>query len=570
MIASMQHEKFHVSGSYSAPELGIFAGWVALDGSFADCQPILNDHGDVALLLSGECLLDRPIDATHLVQLYEQDGRDFFERLNGLFSGLLIDRRRRKISLFNDRYGIERIYYHQSRDGFYFASEAKALLRVLPELRLLNKNGLIQFLQYGCTLQWNTLFHDIKILPGASVWSFEGDQSEKRRYFAPADWESQPTLEPERFATKLEETFTRVLPRYFQSDTNVGISLTAGVDTRMIMACGPDTPDGLVAYTFAASSDTLDVRLAARVAAARGVPHHTLRLDHEFFSDFASLADRTVYVTDGCWGVCGAHEIYLHEQARGLAPVRLTGNYGSEVLRGVTTLKPQGLSDSLLNPDFIRSISDTAAAVTPRAAVHPVSCAAFAEIPWQLFGAFRAAQSQVTMRTPYLDNDIVALAFRSPERLRTSSWPAVQVIRHNHPALSRITTDTGLVPSSRSLSLLKGLWYRPTFKVDYWCNVGLPRLLSPLYPLLSRVTAGHSLLPEHRFLQYRRWFRTELADYLRERLSDPQILQSRLWNRRFLEHIAEDHISGRMNYLREIDAILTCSAIDRLLLGRDV
>jgi asparagine synthase (glutamine-hydrolysing) len=336
----------------------------------------------------------------------------------------------------------------------------------------------------------------------------------------------------------------------------------------MILACRPDSAD-VVAYTFASTSDTVDVQIAARVAAAAGVPHHIIRLDHDFFANFASLVDRTIYVSDGCSGVSGGHEIYLHEKARELAPVRLTGNYGSEILRGVTTLKPLGLSERLFHPDLMRSVSDTRN--TPRrGGLHAVSCAAFEEIPWQLFGPFRAAQSQLTIRTPYLDNDIVTLAFRSSMRLKTSSWPAMQVIRHNAPALSRIITDTGLVPSSPALSLITRPWYRATFKVDYWRTVELPRLLSPIYPLLSRVPIDHSALPEHRFLHYRRWFRFELAEYVREQLNDPRVLNNPLWNRRFIEHMAENHISGRANHLREIDMVLTCAAVDRLLLGGDV
>ena len=37
--------------------------------------------------------------------------------------------------LFNDRYGMHRIYYHESKDAFYFAAEAKAILAVCPELQ---------------------------------------------------------------------------------------------------------------------------------------------------------------------------------------------------------------------------------------------------------------------------------------------------------------------------------------------------------------------------------------------------------------------------------------------------
>ena len=577
MTASMQHEKFYTSGTYSAPELGVFASRIALPDSFSDAQPIENGQGSIALLLSGECFSD-PVscdqlgasgheiyghNAGRLVSLYEASSPHFFANLNGLFSGLLIDRRQRKVFLFNDRYGMERIYYHEGRDGFFFASEAKALLRILPELRAFDKDGLAHYLQYGCTLEWSSLFRGINILPGASLWSFDGEKTEKRRYFSASTWESQQPLHAEPFAVALKQTFTRLLPRYLAPEEEIGISLTGGLDTRMIMACRPEIARHLVSYTFAGlATDTLDARLAARVAAAAQVPHHVLRIDHDFFSDFASLADRTVYITDGCLGVCGSHEIYLNRKARELSRIRLTGNFGSEILRSATTFKPINVSAELLHPDLRPALYDNRLRPS-KDAMHPVSFAALREIPWHLFGLARAAQSQLTTRTPYLDNDLVALAFRAPGQSRRSSTPALHVIRDSHPELARIPTDSGLVPASRFSSFLGSLWYRPTFKLDYWRNVGFPKPLS----LIENWLGG---APQHRYLHYRRWFRTELAGYLRERLSDPHTMRSHLWNRRFLQDIAEGHVSGRNNYLREIDTVLTYSAIEHLLLGNNV
>src|SRR5262249_32509746 len=105
MLACMQHESFYTSGRYTASDLSVFAGWVALKGSFADCQPLLSERGNIAMLFSGECLSDPDTraqlrgrghrfegdNAGWLVHLYEERGESFFEDLNGLFSGLLID-----------------------------------------------------------------------------------------------------------------------------------------------------------------------------------------------------------------------------------------------------------------------------------------------------------------------------------------------------------------------------------------------------------------------------------------------------------------------------------------------
>jgi asparagine synthase (glutamine-hydrolysing) len=166
-------------------------------------------------------------------------------------------------------------------------------------------------------------------------------------------------------------------------------------------------------------------------------------------------------------------------------------------------------------------------------------------------------------RTPYLDNDLVALAFRAPEQLRRSPAPALRVIRDSQPALARIRTDSGLLPASNLSSFLGALWYRPTFKLDYWRNVGLPKPLSFIEGWLGGV-------PQHRYLDYRRWFRTELAECVRERITDPQLRRSALWNCDVVDELADDHISGRHNRLREIATVLTCSTIERLLLRADV
>lgn len=561
MIASMKHETFYVSGAYSAPELGVYAGWTVLEGSFADCQPILDGHGETALILAGECFAHSKT-AAGLIHEYEKRSECFVEDLNGLFSGLVIDRRRRRSSLFNDRYGMERIYYHEGKDGFFFASEAKALLRILPELRAFDVSGLSQFLQYGCTLDSATLFRGVKLLPGASLWSFDASGCAKRRYFAATTWESQAALTPAAFENQFHEVFRSMLPHYFRTDTDLGISLTGGLDTRMIMACRPENARRLVSYTFAgADGATFDARLAARVASQCRVPHHVLRIGREFFARFSSLADRTVYVTDGYFGICGAHEIYLNRLARELAPIRLTGNFGSEILRGVTTFKPLGVSAELLHPD-VRSLLANGTP-PPRNDVHSVSFAAFNEIPWRLIGVVRAAQSQISLRTPYLDNEVVRLAFQAPAALRNSPTPALQTIRNSASGLDRIPTDTGLLPASRLYSSFAPLWYLTSFKLDYWLNEGLPHCLLPFDGLLCRLGR---LLGSHRYLLYRTWFRRELAEYLRQQLTDPQTLQSPLWNRAFLDQLPDSHIRGRRNYMREINMVLTCAAIDRLLL----
>ena len=70
----------------------------------------------------------------------KKDGRVVLRKLNGLFSGLLIDNRNGEAFLFNDRYGVERIYVHESKGEDVLRQRGESpFWRFLPELRELQR-----------------------------------------------------------------------------------------------------------------------------------------------------------------------------------------------------------------------------------------------------------------------------------------------------------------------------------------------------------------------------------------------------------------------------------------------
>src|SRR5713101_5206313 len=165
MVEALRHEDFYDAGTWVDERLGVYVGWIVRKGSFSDSMPVLNEHGNVALFFSGEEFPEpgtarrlrgrgHRIDdgaPSYLVHFYDE-GRRFPAGLNGRFHGLLTDRIRGTATLFNDRYGMHRLYYHESKDGFYFAAEAKAILAVRPELRRVDPQGLGDFIACGCVL----------------------------------------------------------------------------------------------------------------------------------------------------------------------------------------------------------------------------------------------------------------------------------------------------------------------------------------------------------------------------------------------------------------------------------
>ncbi|MBV9489207.1 MAG: hypothetical protein JO069_05715, partial [Verrucomicrobia bacterium] len=428
MVGCMRHETFYSAGTYVEDRFGVCVGWTAHRGSFADCLPIWNEKGDVCLFFSGEDYTEpaeierlrarghefRSGDASYLVHLYEEQGAEFLTKLNGLFSGLLLDLRKGTALLFNDRYGLNRVYYHESERGLYFASEAKSLLRILPGVRRLDEVSLGEFLSCGCVLQNRSLFSGISLLPGGSAWKLAAGQNiAKGSFFDRASLENHAVLGSEEYYERLKETWRRILPRYFRGPHRHALSLTGGVDSRMILAWARHAPGSLPCYTMAGSyRECADVSISRAAAKICRQPHLLITLDDGFVSAFPELAEKVVFLSDGATEVKGACDLFAQQNARQIAPVRISGVYGGEILRRLVVFKPIEINQGLFVREIAQAARQAAQTYHSERACPPLSFTAFKQAAWHMFGPLCPDRSQVTFRSPYLDNELVDLVYQ--------------------------------------------------------------------------------------------------------------------------------------------------------------
>jgi asparagine synthase (glutamine-hydrolysing) len=577
----MIHESFYKSFTIEDDKLGVYAGWVGIDGSFSDCMPVWNETHDACLIFSGENFTEGEVlsglktnghgfeasNASYLIHLYEENGEGFFEQLNGWFAGLILDFRKGIVILFNDRIGMKRVYYYESKDAFYFSTEAKSLLKARPELRALNPESFGEYLNYGCVLNNHTLFPNVFLLPGGSTWTSEGDGVIKKcRYFRSESLEEIEVLNEEEHYEILKETFSRILPRYLSGNESVGMSLTGGLDTRMIMAWANAAPGKLPCYTFGGLyRDCHDVKVARQIADACQQSHRVIRVDSGFFSEFPSLAEKAVYITDGCLDVTGAAEIYVNRTAREIAPVRLTGNYGGEVMRGLVNFKPNQSIGRLLHHDYKSYFLDSDSIYKDVRKGHPISFAVFKQAPWHNYSRLSLEQSQLTLRSPFLDNDFVRLAYQAPSVAISSKGPSLRLISDGNPELRQIMTDRGVGGNagylrSKSTRLIREL----TFKAEYAYDYGMPQWLAGIDFHLRPFQPDRLFLGRHKFCHFRIWYREELSGYVRSILTDDRTRKRPYWDQKRLEEIVRGHLTEGRNYTTEIHKLLTIELIHRI------
>ncbi len=448
---------------------------------------------------------------------------------------------------------------------FYFSAEAKAILAVLPELRSVDPRGLGEFIACGCVLENRTLFHGIHALPPGSAWSFRGGALEKKAaYFDPHEWEEQEPLDAESYYDDLRDAFTTRLPRYFNGRERVGVSLTGGLDTRIIMAWRKPPAGSLPCYTFGSMyRENQDVYLARRVAEICGQPYQVVTVNGTCLARFSHYAERTLYLTDGCVDTSRSADLYNFEMARQIAPVRMVGTFGSEIIRQAVMFKAVMPSADIFRPEILAQVSRAAETYRDQLRGHRTSMVAFRQTAAYHCGGLMLEQTQLTMRSPYLDNEIVRTVFRAPS-VEEGEDVRLRLIRDGSPALARLRTDRGLGGSNRIAAAINRVALEFTFKAEYAYDYGMPQWVAKVDHAFAPLHLERLWLGRHKLFHFRWWYRTVLAKYVQEMLLDPRTLARPYLNRSGVEAVVRGHLKGNRNYTTEIHRLLSLELLHRL------
>jgi asparagine synthase (glutamine-hydrolysing) len=582
MLKLLRHESFYVTGTWIDEASGVYVGWTARENSFSDGMPVQNERGDVTLVFSGEEYAEpstvqglkehghqfKPDGPSYLVHLYEDDPC-FPKSLNGRFQGLVSDRTRGVATLFNDRYSMHRLYYHEAKEAFYFAVEAKAILAVRPELRRPDPRSLGEFVACGCVLENRTLFEGIHVLPAASAWTFRaGSVEAKKTYFDPREWEQQELLDPESYHREIRDIFSRRFPRYLNGHEQIGVSLTGGLDTRTVMAWQRFPPKSLPCYTYGGiDRECRDVVVARRIAQECQQPYQVIPVGDEFFARFPHYAERSVYLTDGCVEVTRSPDLYLSERAREIAPVRMTGLYGDEIQRPQTrAFKPVDPAPGLYSSNLLPHVKTARETYAGLIQGNPTSFSAFRQAPWHHYGILSLEQTQLAVRTPFLDNDFVRTAFRAPQSVTANNDVRVRLIGDGSTAMQRIRTDRGFGGKPGLASWVDRNYQEFTFKAEYAYDYGMPQWLAGIDHFFAPLKLERLFLGRHKVYHYRIWYRGILANYVKEMLLDSRTLSRPYLERTGVEAIVRGHLKGNRNYTTEIHRLLSLELIHRLFL----
>ena len=172
-------------------------------------------------------------DTEVVLAAYALDGPAMLSRLNGIFAFAIWDTKARELFVARDRLGVKPLYYMRSGPHLLFASETKAILRVVPTPPL-SLEAVAQYLTFLWVPDPDTLFEGIHQLPSGhyGVW--------RDHHLTITQWWDvtfKPEEQPDQvWSNELREVVQRATRRQMVSDVPLGAFLSGGIDSSAIVA----------------------------------------------------------------------------------------------------------------------------------------------------------------------------------------------------------------------------------------------------------------------------------------------------------------------------------------------
>jgi asparagine synthase (glutamine-hydrolysing) len=227
-------------------------------------------------------------DTEVIVHGYKQWGCGVLERLNGMFGLAVWDERRRQLMLARDSAGIKPVYYRVESGSVLFGSEIRAILAALPAAPATDTTALNLFLRYRYTPSPLTLYEGIRKLAPGTMAVFSNRSWRVERWYRPRRAQLLQGKTDAEATAELLDLYKAALQRHLISDVPVGLLLSGGVDSGLLLGLMHLHREGWPTYTVGygqaayAGDELVDARETARVFSAHNV---SVELSHAAFED---------------------------------------------------------------------------------------------------------------------------------------------------------------------------------------------------------------------------------------------------------------------------------------------
>jgi asparagine synthase (glutamine-hydrolysing) len=605
-----QHHRGPDEGSYHVePGLGLGHRRLSIIAVATGQQPIFNEDGSVAVIFNGEIYNFQELipelsalghvfrtrsDTEVIVHAWEAWGEACVERLRGMFAFALWDRNSETLFLARDRLGVKPLHYALLPDGkLIFGSELKSLLAHGGFSRELDPCAVEEYFALGYVPEPRTIFASVaKLPPGHTLAVRRGGRGAVPKEY----WDARFTLDNRISAgdacAELVERLRESVRLRMISEVPLGAFLSGGVDSSAVVAMMAGlSPEPVNTCSIAFADPAFDEsEWAQQIASRYGTRHFVDKVESEDFDlidELARLYDEPYADSSAIptYRVCGL--------ARNHVTVALSGDGGDESFAGYRRYRMHMAEERMRRamPGSVRRpLFGLLGRAYPKADWAPRVLRAKSTFE----GLARDSVGAYFHSVSILRDDMRRELFSASFAAKLGGYNAIDVFRHH---AKRVTVDDPLA-LVQYLDLKTYLVGDINTKVDrasmaHSLEVREPLMDHPLVEWLASLPSslkvrgndGKRLLkesmgpylpaalmnrPKQGFaVPLSRWFRGPLKARVNEAILGDRLAATGMFNRRYLQHLVERHMSGARDYSAPLWSMLMFDAFLRTAMQED-
>ncbi len=550
-------------------------------------QPMCNESDDIWVVMNGEIynfihLRNDLINKGHrfksksdtevLVHLYEDYGVDFVKKLRGMFAIALYDKKNCKLVLARDRVGIKPLYFTLTNNSFYFCSELKEIIKIIPSLPHLNKNAVLDYFTYGYILGAKCIFEGIqKLLPAhyleLDLNTFDYKIVKYWEIHVNPDYSKTENDWIEILNTKLSET----VKLHMISDVPLGAFLSGGVDSSGVVATMAQNSSQPI-QTFSIGFNEIgysELDFARHVSQIYKTNHHEMILEPASID----IIDNLINIYDEPFADSSAIPTYFVSKfTREFVTVALSGDGGDELFAGYKSyLKFKKIVDvQKFIPTSFRSLIGKVNRVLPNHLYGKGMSYYYAQSP-SLLGAyyniFKDYEIEKLFKYDFLREvkpySSIGTKCKMLEEYNTTDLITKnELLDVNTYLIDDILTKVDRASMANSLEVRVPLLDHEMIELAFQIPSSM-KIKNFEGKYILKKALEHSL-PKN--LLYRKkqgfavplnkWFQGDLQSYIMEELSSKNNLMNDYLNKKTVNKIIDNHILAKRDFSEQIWSIL--------------
>lgn len=299
----------------------------------------------------GESLAEQILSALEADDWAQRDGR---------FSLLCHDRQRHRLTVLGDRFSLLPVYRCQGPDGPVLSTTLHGLASRGWVDGSWDMEALSEILAFNFPLDGKTLMAGVRALATAKRWRFDlqGGGFEELTTWHPATLLAGPRQPFESLQDELMEHFEGGVARLLEGHSEVGTTLSGGIDSRCLLVAAQQLSSQVSAYHVSVQGSRSEI-YARRIAKMRQLPLTVLSVGEDFAAGYFDKLRNIVRISEGMSFNSEAEGHFLRDHVDGPSVI-LHGGFAE--LSKMAALRRYHVGEGLL----AQPASEVAAHLWPR------------------------------------------------------------------------------------------------------------------------------------------------------------------------------------------------------------